>query len=78
MENFLATKVDEQFIELSSSDEIEKLYEMLDKDENFILQWKEGDVMHSKLVLATNSSSKVKNGEIELKSKEVNRRIGEC
>lgn len=67
---FLATKVDDQCIELSSSDELESLYNILEKDENFILQWYEGDVLHSELKMSTNISSKVKTGEIILKAKE--------
>ncbi len=70
MKEFLATKVEEGLIELKSSNELSELYEMLDKDENFILKWREGDILNSKLIITTNISSKVKNGEIELKSKE--------
>lgn len=70
MKKFLATKVDDNFIELSNVDDLDNLYEMLDKDENFILQWNEGDVLHSELKLATNISSKVKTGEVILKSKQ--------
>ena len=70
MEKFLATKIGDNFIELSSANQLEKLYDMLDKDENFILQWTEGSVLHSELKIATNISSKVKTGEVLLKSKE--------
>lgn len=73
MKKFLATKVDETYIELSNVDEIDELYEMLDKDENFILQWKEGSVLHSELKIATNISGKVKTGEILLKSKQASK-----
>jgi len=71
MEKFLATKVDDTIIELTSSDDLDQLYDMLDKDENFILQWNEGKVLHSELKIATNISGKVKTGEITLKSKEI-------
>lgn len=73
MKKFLATKVDNKFIELSNVNELDELYGMLDKDENFILQWKEGEVLHSELMLATNISGKVKTGEIVLKSKQASK-----
>lgn len=67
---FLATKVDDKYIELSSSNDLEQLYTVLEKDETFILQWKEGEVLHSELKMSTNIISKVKTGEIILKAKE--------
>jgi hypothetical protein len=70
MEKFLATKVDEKCIELKSSNDLEKLYGLLDKDENFILQWVENTELRSEVKVATNISGKVKTGEIVLKSRE--------
>jgi hypothetical protein len=70
MEKFLATKVDDKSIELKSSNELEELYKLLDKDENFILQWVEGNDLRSEVKVATNISGKVKTGEIVLKSRE--------
>jgi hypothetical protein len=70
MEKFMATKVDDKTIELKSSNDLEKLYGLLDKDENFILQWVEGTEVRSEVKVATNISGKVKTGEIVLKSRE--------
>jgi hypothetical protein len=71
MEKFEAIKVDDKCIELKSSQELEKLYGLMEKDENFILQWKENADLKSEVKIATNISAKVKNGEIVLMSKEV-------
>ena len=70
METFKATKVSNDFIELTCAVDIEKLYDCLDKDENFILQWNEGEVLHSELTIATNISAKVKTGEMAVRSKQ--------
>ena len=70
MEKFKATKVEDKDIELANAGDLEKLYTAIENDENFILQWKEGSVLHSEVIITTHLSAKVKNGELKLTSKE--------
>ena len=70
MEKFQATKVSDVGIELTTATDLEKLYILLEKDENFILEWKEGNVKHSKVIIGNNLSAKVKTGDISLTAKE--------
>ena len=69
METFTATKVTDDSIELSSSEQLEKLYNIIDEEQNFILQWTEGSVNHSEVKIANHLRAKVKNGDIKLTSK---------
>lgn len=70
MEKFVANKVDKNEIKLTSSDDLEKVYALLEGNENFILQWNEQSKTQSKLMIATNIVGKVKNGEMLLSSTE--------
>jgi len=69
MEKFKATKYNEKGIELTGSNELQKLYDFLQKEEDFILEWEEGDVLRSKVMFGTHIASKVKSGDIELSAK---------
>lgn len=70
MQIFEATKVEGHKIELKSVADIEKLMAVIESETNFILRWMEESVMYSKLIIATNILSKVKNGEIDITAKE--------
>jgi len=73
MEKFKASLYTENNIQLENSEKLDKLYEIVQSDENFILQWVEKDVLKSEVIIATNISSKVKNGELKLTSKQENK-----
>lgn len=67
MEKFKARKYEEDRIELSSSEDLDSLYTVIDNEEDFIMMWtdKQG-VEHSEVIITTNISSKVKTGELKL------------
>ena len=66
MKKYKATKFEKGVIELTSSEKLEELYQTIEKEENFVLEWKEGDVSRSKLIVATDMMGKIKTGDIEL------------
>jgi len=70
MKTFIATRVDDKSIELANSKDLEDLFNCIDKDESFILQWYEGTTKLSKVIIGNNYSSKVKNGDVTLSAKE--------
>ena len=70
MKTFEATKVDEKTIELKSSERLEELYQIVENSEKFILKWKEGDVMQSKIIIGSGLAGSVKSGDIQLRAKE--------
>jgi len=70
MEKFKATMNSETNIQLENAEQLDKLYETIQADENFILQWYENNILKSEVIISTNISSKVKNGELKLTSKE--------
>lgn len=69
MRKFKATKYDKNIIELENSKEIEELYKTVTDGDNFILEWREGSVNYSKLIIASDMVSKIKTGDIGLVSK---------
>ena len=70
MEKYKATLYTENNIQLENSEQLDKIYQNIEADENFILQWIEKDVLKSEVIITTNISSKVKNGELKLTSKQ--------
>lgn len=66
MKKFTATKYEENLIELVDNGELEQLFNSIEKEETFILQWVEGDSNKSEVIIGNNISSKVKNGDIKL------------
>ena len=70
MDTYKAKVYEKDYIELENSSELDKLYQTIQGDDNFILQWKDKGTLHSEVIIATNVSSKVKTGEIVLKAKE--------
>jgi len=70
MKTFIATRVDDNSIELANSKDLEDLFDCIENDETFILQWVEGSTKLSKVVIGNNYSSKVKNGDVTLSAKE--------
>lgn len=71
MEKFSASSYKEdQRIELVNSQDLDKLYAAIEAEENFILQWNEGNVKKSEVIIATNIASKVKTGEMKLTAQE--------
>lgn len=67
MEKYKAVKYKElEVIQLESSEELDKLYQTIANEENFILQWDEEDILKSEVIIVTNISSKVKTGDMKL------------
>ena len=68
METFRANKFDGKTLEMSSTDEIKRLYSVLEKEENFILEWtdKTPTGKSSRLMIGTELFPKVKAGDIIL------------
>ena len=70
MKTFDATKVTDKSIELTACKDIEELYKTIKNNENFILNWTEGTVQRSELIISDNLASKVTNGDIKLTSQQ--------
>jgi len=71
MEQIKAKEYNEKIIQLENAQMLEKVYSIIEADENFILQWKEKEgVIKSEVIITTNISSKVKNGDLKLTSEE--------
>ena len=66
MKKFKATKYKEGLIELSDAKQLEEAYNTIQKEEDFILEWKEGEVIKSEVMISTDFSSKLKTGDIKL------------
>ena len=73
MEKFKASKVKDDLIELESSADLENLYNTIEKEENFIVEWVEGDVKKSTVIIGNNLFSKVKNGNLQLTAQEADK-----
>lgn len=69
MKKFEATKYDGKTLELQSSERIQELYELLEKEENFILEWTEGTVKMGRLMIGTELFPKIKAGDLALTAK---------
>jgi len=65
-----AISVEDNLIILSSADDLEKIFELINKDENFILQWVKNKMITSEMIIATNITAKVKTGELVLRAVE--------
>jgi len=72
MEKFKAREYNKNMIQLENAEVLEKLYSIIEADENFILEWEEKGIIMSEVIITTNISSKVKNGELKLTSQEKN------
>jgi len=69
MESFNATKYNDNIIELTSANEIEKLWKQIEQENDFILQWNEGGVIQGRMIIGSDLKSKIRNGDIMLSSK---------
>ena len=67
MERFKARIYRGDSIELSSPEDLDSLYTVIDNEEDFIMMWTdEKGIKHSEVIITTNISSKVKTGELKL------------
>ena len=66
METFKTISKTEDRIVLKEADRLEILFQCIQNEEDFILQWDGKNGVYSKVIIATNILSKVKNGEITL------------
>lgn len=70
METFNARIYRPELIVLNNSKDLAKLYGLIEKDENFIIQWSEDKKQLAEVIVATHIAGKVKNGEMKLKAEE--------
>jgi len=70
MEKIEATKLDGKVIELTDAKNIQKLLDLVEKDENFTLYWEEQGEKKAQLMIANNLISSIKSGEIVVRSSE--------
>lgn len=66
MEIIKAKAVTETEFDLVSVKDIEKVFSLIEDNINFVLQWDEGAILRSKLIVATNVSGSIKNGGLIL------------
>lgn len=66
MEKFKATKVSDNLIELTNNEDLEKLYQIIEKEETFVLVWPEGTLERSEVFFGGNLISKVKSGDLKM------------
>jgi len=69
MKTFNATKVTANSIELTTAEVLQDLYDIIDKEENFILSWSEGTVRQAEVMIANNLKAKVSTGDLKLTAK---------
>jgi hypothetical protein len=76
METFEARRASDTELVLKNKDDLDRVYTLISKDENFILQWKSHsgkDIpgqLCSQVFISANVSAKVKSGAIILRSEE--------
>lgn len=70
MKTFIANKVDNGAIVLSSGEVLEELYKTIENGENFIIEWIEDNKKKSKVIIGTDIISNVKTGDMVLSSEE--------
>ena len=71
METFDAKIFRPDLILLKNSKDLSKLYTLIEKDENFIIQWTDENLnLNAQVIVATHIIAKVKNGEMTLSSLE--------
>ena len=69
MEKIKGVAYSEACIVLKSLSDLERVYELIANDENFILEFKDDNGKMAEVMIANNLSGKVKNGEIRLIAK---------
>ena len=72
METFNAKIYRPELIVLNSSKDLAKLYNLIMKDEDFLIEWTDElkKQHHAEVIVATHIAGKVKNGEMKLKAEE--------
>ena len=70
METFKAIRVKEDCIELANSEDLGKVYNVIENEENFVLEWTEADLKNSEVIIGNNLLAKIKNGDLKLSSQE--------
>ena len=73
MKKFNAKKCDDKVIELTSSSDLEDLFNTILREQDFIIQWNEGKEQKSELIIGTDLASKIKTGDIKIISSETKR-----
>jgi len=72
MKKFKATNYEEnKIIELADSNELEDLFETINKSEDFILEWTDGAAVYSEIIISCDMIGQIKAGDMKLTSKEV-------
>lgn len=69
MKKYKAKTYEEGIMVLSCSEEIQDLYNTIEQDEDFILEWKDDKgITHSEMIIANNIIGKIRTGDIKLVS----------
>ena len=66
MKTIKAISFKKQVIEFSNSTELHALYNILEKEENFILQWNEEGLQKSQVMVCKKFKLKVSSGQLKL------------
>ena len=70
LQSFRAIEVTEKIIKMQSKEDLTKMIHLMENGDNFFLELSEGKEKTSTLMISTNLTAKVRNGEILLLAKE--------
>lgn len=70
METFEIKSFNDKELVLTDSEQVSKLYTILQNEEAIQLIWKDRNIKKSQIVIATNIAGKVRTGEMVVKSEE--------
>jgi hypothetical protein len=66
METFKAKVVTDNIMVLSDVKALEELYNIIVKEEDFIVEWQEKDIKKAKLIVGASLISKIRAGDVQL------------
>ncbi len=66
MEVIKINSLSDNCIELRYADDLSRMYDMIQNEKDFIVQWEQGKTKYSEIIIATNIANKVKTGSMKL------------